>query len=1489
VTKLNLRLLGTFQATHGDTSLDGFRSDKVRALLAYLAIEGGRPQRRETLQSLLWGEYPKASAQASLRSALSNLRKVLRAADARSLLTSTRASVTLHNDESQCWVDIAEFDALALAHQTHLHQGVVHCATCLRRMRRMAALYQGDFLAGLTLPDAPAFDEWRLLQQEARQRQMTEALSALIAHYSALGEHEQAVRYARRQLKLSPWRESAHRQLMEELALSGQRNAALAHYNVCRQTLRHELGVEPSPETTALYEQIRAREIGWDVEAEGELPNPYKGLQPFQETDAQVFFGREALVSRLFERLNETLDEDPWITRFLVVVGPSGSGKSSVVRAGLLPVLHKASRQGRRLHVVTMLPGDDPRSELRAALDEALPPDASTSSPPSEDQPLVQMLEERVPKGDCLFLIIDQAEELLTLTQDEEVRADFLADLLAALRVPDSCLHLVVTLRADHYAHPLQSPEWGKLVTQRVEFTLPLSPQEMRRAIEEPARRAGVQLEPELVSTLIADAGQEAGALPLLQYTLTELFEQRTGRTMTLASYREMGGLTGALVGRVEELYDGLTELERSMAQQLFLRLVVLRPDAAATRRRVSRAELLSLAEGHRTSETVEAGTQQERRETLESVMGLFGRHRLLTFDRDPAGGEATVEIAHEALIVAWDRLRDWIQAQREGLHLRRRLHALVQAWERSGRDPSFLARGRQLEQLRDWSATTDLTLLDGELAYLQSSLAAWQAETTREAAMARRSRNRLRALVAVLTVAVLISGALGVFAFHQQRIAEREAAVAQSLNLATSAQLALSEHDTDLALALALAANRLPDPPPQARLTLADAAYMPGTRRVFEGHEGPIAGLAISDDGRTAISASADATLILWDLDTGEVIRRFTGHEGPVHNVALHPAGDRALSASADGALILWDLDSGQALRRFDGHTGEVRSVAISPDGKRALSGSADHTLILWDLESGQVLRRFTGHSGEVLDVAISPDGKRAMSGSADHSLILWELSSGKVIHHFVGQSDTLEGTYDPQGHFGPVWGVAFSPDGQRAVSVAYDEYTLVWDLTTGEWLARFRPPALAAHLYGLAVSPDGRTALIGTLDNRVALLDLAEGKTRLELHGHSGRVLSVAFTPDGRRALSGSSDGTLRLWDLHSGAELQRLSGTLLGPGLDISPDGTTGLAATWDGAIWLWEYESGEMTRALKGHTEMLFAGAYFTPDGERIVSGSGDFLSVSDDNTVRVWDVATSDEIWRFEEHTDHVWDVAVSPSGRYAASGSHDGTLRLWDLETGEGRALLNVAPQAVRSVAFGPACANPSNRTKSSVPCYLLVGLAKGQSSRPDYGLRLLEVPSGEEVRRFEGHEEVVHDVAFRSDGELALSASADQQVILWETATGEIRHRLSGHAGSPLTVAFSPDGDLVASAGQDQTVFLWDVETGLLLRRFAGHRELILEVAFAPDGQSIWSVSDDDTVRQWEVNASQDALLSWTAVNRHVPELTCEQRVRYTVPPLCE
>eukprot|EP00741_Cyanophora_paradoxa_P018580 tig00021070_g17936.t2 len=583
-----------------------------------------------------------------------------------------------------------------------------------------------------------------------------------------------------------------------------------------------------------------------------------------------------------------------------------------------------------------------------------------------------------------------------------------------------------------------------------------------------------------------------------------------------------------------------------------------------------------------------------------------------------------------------------------------------------------------------------------------------------------------------------------------------------------------------------------------------------------LRGHEGFVRAVAITRDGKRAVSGSADKTLRVWDLESGAELRRFAGHEIGVTSVAISPDGKRAVSGSADKTLRVWDLESGEELRRLAGHEGQVNSVAISLDGKRAVSGSDDKTLRVWDLESGAELRRLAGHEKAVHSVAILPDGKRAVSGGADQTLRVWDLESGAELRRLAGHNDS-------------VTSVAISPDGKRAVSGSFDETLRVWDLESGAELRRLgiAVQGYLAAVWSVAISPDGKLAVSGSNDNTLRVWDLESGAELRRLPGH-GRL-------DGKRAVSGSFDETLRVWDLESGAELRRLAGHEAEVNsVAISLDGKRAVSGSGDNTLRVWDLESGAELRRLAGHESGVTSVA-ISPDGKRAVSGS-------EDNTLRVWDLESGAELRRLAGHDGWVTSVAISADGKRAVSGSHYKTLRVWDLESGMRTKLrcLGGHEDQLTSVAISPD------------------GKRAVSGSR-DRTMRVWDLESGVELRHLKGHKFWAQSVAISLDGKRAVSGGADQTLRVWDLEGGAELRCLAGHKETVTSVAISPDGKFAVSGGDDKTLRVWDLESGAELRCLAGHEHEVKSVATSLDGKRAVSGSHDNMLRVWDLSSGAE------------------------------
>jgi serine/threonine protein kinase len=800
-----------------------------------------------------------------------------------------------------------------------------------------------------------------------------------------------------------------------------------------------------------------------------EPENPYKGLKAFQAADERDFFGREDFVQKLLKRLTpvQSLTKTDDTIRFLAVVGPSGGGKSSVVRAGLIPALLRGGLPGSdRWFVVEMLPGAHPFDELEVALLKIAPNQAQLRDQLLRDERgLIRAAQLLLPQDDSeLVIVIDQFEEVFTLVSDETQRQRFLALLVAAVTDPRSRIRIVVTLRADFYDRPLNYPEFGELLRSHIETLLPLSAKGLEQAIIEPARRVGVKFEDGLATTIISDVNYQAGALPLLQYALTELFEQREGRLLTHAAYLKIGRAVGALAKRAEDIYQELTPEAQAAAQQVFLRLVTPGDGTEDTRRRVARSELrYAIAtsvptpspeqpsqgaaplhgEGNPTpdpSPLRREGNYWE--ELVEEIVDTYAEYRLLALDNDPATRTPTVEVAHEALLREWERLRSWLNDSRDDIRLQRQLAAQADEWEKSKRDKSYLLTGSRLEQYETWIQQTPLALTEQERQFVSASLTRRQHETTleqerqaREKNLEKRSQNFLRGLVAVFAVATVIALFLMTIAFYESNrannaiaaeqnarlMSEERADYASSIALASAARNALFLNNPDQAIALAVAANAVTDAPSAfSRNILYESAFTPATRWVL-----PEAGfdrVVISPDGNHALALRADNSAAYLDVNAGEILTQWTPTFMSADDLIcadgllFAPSGETAYVEMiapdfSTGAVIEFEVATGVEIRRFVPPKGFPCHISYSPNKEKLFIPtlvSQEDTNILpgtiyeWDVATGNLISELPlDVSGLPTDIdiylSISADGSEVVGAFYSGSIILWDRNTGE------------------------------------------------------------------------------------------------------------------------------------------------------------------------------------------------------------------------------------------------------------------------------------------------------------------------------------------------------------------------------------------------------------------------------------------------------------------------------------------------------------
>jgi WD40 repeat protein len=1190
---------------------------------------------------------------------------------------------------------------------------------------------------------------------------------------------------------------------------------------------------------------------------------PYRGLLPFEESDAEVFYGRERLVAELAVKVAAQAAGGGMV----VVTGASGAGKSSLLKAGLLPALARGRQVSgsARWPRITFTPTADPLTELAARLaalggGNAVEIRNSLLRDPGQAHLLARqvLLAWQAGAGAAdqgrLVLIIDQFEQLFTLGTgfgEEPERRAFVAALHAAASTCVGPGHqppavVVLAVRGDFCDRCAAHPELAEALRHGQFVVGPMTESELRLAITGPADAAGLTIDAALTGTILADlraAGRDtAGVLPLLSQAMALTWDKRDGDRLTSHGYGQVGGVGHAVQISADSVYDTLTPDQRSLAKDLLCAMTVASRDGRLTRRPVSRADLY-------------AGRPRVNPAVVDAVLEAFAGQRLIVLD------DQTAQLAHDVLLDAWPRLQGWLDDDRASWILHGQLRGDAEGWRDSDRDPSFLYRGTQLSTVRQaaslWTANPARypALTSTERDFLDAS--------KRAAARTVRWKAGAVAMLAVLTVAALVASGLAYQqdknAISQKNTAVYDNTVAQGLQVGTT--------DPELEAQFILAAYRMKSSQDlRSRLLSTENLALSGPLSGALARS-PVVSLSFSNDGRTLASAQDNGAVQLWNTTGSPHPRTLltprpadaTGTVAPP--VRFDPDSGLLAAGAGDGAVGFWDGAGRELPGRLPSMGRGLVSLAFSRGGLLA-TGSADGTVRLWSVTGTADTRLLspaeTGGDGRaVSSVAFSPDGGVLASGGYDGTIRVWNVSKP------ADPTQVGSPQFAALAH-GSVSSVAFSPDGGILASGDFDGTIRLWSVSgTGpaQLIDQVEPGEVgSAGVYSLAFSPDGAILASANTDGTVRLWDVADpAHTQLLDQPQSGSttdsaVTSLAFSPVGRTLAAGSADGTIRLWNIPR---------TLLVPdsafvtSVAFSPDGRTLASGGANGLIQLWDVTDPAAPEPLgpplnvSGGTGI--SSVAFSPD-------SSDLASVGADGLVRLWGVAnrTHPRLLGQADGVSAAQSVAFSPDGDTLAVGKDDGSAQLWDVSVPSrplaiGSVISGTADSAVYAVAFSP------------VGHMLATGESDGTIGLWNVADPANPQPLDDSVAADAAGGSVI-SVVFSPDGQTLATGDGTGVIGLWSVVHPASPRRLiqlpDGNGGAVYSVAFGPGGRSLASGGADGMMQVWDVAAPARARAVDSMTvsttgETIFSIAFDPRSGVLATGSGDGTIRLWNLDVA--------------------------------
>jgi WD40 repeat protein len=1207
------------------------------------------------------------------------------------------------------------------------------------------------------------------------------------------------------------------------------------------------------------------------------VPNPYRGLEAFYEEDADHFFGRKAVVDTLWHRLRELqilpLPRELAKPRLLAIIGPSGSGKSSVARAGLVPEL--ARRPIPELvdpRVAVLVPHADPIEAVANVLARLATNDPTPAAKCREFADEISRVNRSgVPDGlhrvanilpgadrHKLLLLVDQFEEVFTSASEVGLSL-FIETLLDAASHRDGQVSVVLTLRSDFLSATARYPALDAAIAACSELVPAMSEAELKEAISLPAELAAKHaaisnpLDPGTVELLVKETIGREGALPLLQFALHRIWEGLAKGMPAAEILSEIGGVGGALAVEANRLLDDLAKSgKEDLVRRAFLAMVQLGEGVEDTRRRARLSEIVAA---------------DETPEEVIHILRRFARpgERLVTFASDR--GETTLEVTHEQLIASWPTLRGWLRDWRDDERFRRRLVAAAKDWLE---DRGSLWGPTELELMRRWRNRPGQAATPQQQDFVEASEAALR----KQQQQARRATILMRIaavvfLVLFLGTAALAVGLVGASVEADERSAAADAAASEATRQVARAQVSVSRlenergrrfeaasaafrgmilpfnHSEDLSqtklwveLVRAYSADEFLAPPLQHSETVRGAAFDPtggrvvtasfdGTARIWDAangkpigkplqHTGWVRTAAFDTTGERVVTASTDHTARIWSASTGEPIGKPLQHADIVRSAAFDPEGERVVTASADTTARIWDAHTGEPIGKKLQHAGTVFSASFDPKGERVVTASGDDMARIWDVHTGKPIGNPLQHAGPVWAAAFDPTAERVVTASGDSTARLWDARTGMPVGN-------------PLQHAGPVYAAVFDPKGERVVTASGDSTARLWDARTGKPISN--PLPHAGPVYAATFDPKGERVVTASLDGTARIWDTSIRQPIGNPLQHRGPVYAATFDPKGERVITASSDSTARIWDVRAKEPICKPlqhAGSVYAAAFD--PTGERVITASEDMSAQIWDAHTGEpIGRPLKHEAPVTRAVFDFT--GDRVVTVSG--------TTVRIWGARTGESIGNPLRHAGSVHTAAFDPTGERVVTASSDGAARIWSVRIGE----------------------QPVKTLEHSGPVWAAAFDGKGErvvTASSDSTARIWDARTGEPIGNPLMHAGPVYSAAFDPKGKLIITTSSDSTARIWDVSTGVPIGNPLQHGAPVYTATFDPTGERVLTASFDGTVRIWDVRTGGPIGKTLQHSRAVYSAAFDPKGELVLTVSEDNVARIWDANTGQ-------------------------------